>query len=63
MQTESDPSLRWAWMTMTGLTFIAASLLAYIVLSAQKDAPRAISAENDGITESDSIESSEYENT
>jgi hypothetical protein len=34
MQTESDPSLRWAWMIMAVLTFAGASLLAYIVISA-----------------------------
>ena len=37
MQTESDPTLRWAWMTMSILTFAGASLLAYIVLSAKNN--------------------------
>ncbi|MCK5582967.1 MAG: hypothetical protein KAI33_04215 [Elusimicrobiales bacterium] len=35
MQTESDPRIRWAWIIMTGFTFMAATLLAYIVINAQ----------------------------
>ncbi len=38
MQTESDPSLRWAWLTMAVLTFAGASLLAYIVITAGNNA-------------------------
>ncbi len=58
LQTESDPSLRLAWMIMTGLTFAAATLLAYIVISARHSSSISANTEN----EETPLNSSETEN-
>ena len=58
MQTETDPQLRWAWMTMAILTFAGASLLAYIVISAGSEAAKPLQPEREEL-ESSSNNSSE----
>ncbi|MCG2726628.1 MAG: hypothetical protein L6420_10365 [Elusimicrobia bacterium] len=62
MQTESDPRLRWAWLVMSGLTFMAATLLAYIVISARTVSSSAVNSANDEITANASVNPSEIEN-
>ena len=63
MQTESDPSLRLAWMTMTGLTFAAATLLAYVVISAQHSSSIAANAEDEEATLNSTETENDTENT
>lgn len=59
MQTESDPTLRWAWLTMSILTFAGASLLAYIVISAGNGSSKAIHEETNETNEPVSTNPSE----
>lgn len=37
LQTEGDPRMLWAWLTLSALSFISATFLAYNIIFGQHD--------------------------
>ena len=46
LQTEGNPNILWAWITMSGLTFAAATFLAYIIILKNNNPCKTESGEN-----------------